>query len=90
MPHLLVMHGVEEFDRWFSVFQSQEDAHEGYGMKLEMLMRDIDKPNVEVFMFEVDSIAGAQEFMNRPGTEKIAELAGVTGEPLIMFLDTIK
>ena len=54
------MHGVEDFDRWFSVFQSQEDAHEGYGMKLEMLMQDIDKPNVVVFMFEVDSIAGAQ------------------------------
>ncbi len=90
MPHLLVMHGVENFERWFSVFQSQEDAHEQYGLKLEMLMRDIDKPNVVVFMFEVDSIAKAQEFMSRPGTENIAAEAGVTGEPLIMFLDTIK
>ncbi len=90
MPHLLVMHGVEDFDRWFSVFQSQEDAHEGYGMKLEMLMRDIDKPNVVVFMFEIESIARAQEFMNLPGQEKVGEEAGVTGEPLVMFLDTIK
>ncbi len=90
MPHLFVKHAVKDFDRWSNIFIAQREAHEEYGMKLEWLMRDVNNPNMLVFMFEVESIARAQEFMDRPGTEKIAEEAGVTGEPLVMFLDTIK
>ena len=90
MPHLLVKHAVKDFDRWSNVFTAQRNAHENYGMKLQWLMRDVNDPNMLVFMFEVESIASAQEFMNRPGQEKVGEEAGVTGEPLVMFLDTIK
>ncbi len=90
MPHLLVKHGVEDFDRWSRVFTAQREAHESHGMKLEWLMRDVNDPNMVVFMFEVESIAKAEEFMNLPGQEKVGEEAGVTGEPLVMFLDTIK
>ena len=90
MPHLLIKHGVKDYNKWSEVFTAQRDAHLQYGMKLEWLMRDVNNPNMLVFMFEVESIAQAQEFMNRPGTENIAEEAGVTGEPLVMFLDTIK
>ena len=90
MPHLLVKHGVLDFDRWNKVCAAQKEAHEEHGMKLEWLMRDVDDPNMVVFMFEVESVAKAEEFMNRTGTENIAEEAGVTGEPLVMFLDTIK
>ena len=90
MPYLLVKHGVKDFDRWNKVFSSDRDGLTQYGMKLEWLMRDINDSNMVVFMFEVESIAKAEEFMNLPGREKVGEEAGVTGEPLVMFLDTIK
>lgn len=90
MPHLLVKHGVKDYSKWHEVFTSQLGGNEDYGMKLEWLMRDVNDPNMVVFMFKIESIAKAQELMNRPRQEKVGEKAGVTGEPLVMFLDTIK
>lgn len=90
MPYLLVKHGVKNYNKWSAVFTAQKDANLQYGMKLAWLMRDVNDPNMVVFMFEIESIAKAQEFMNLPENEKVGEEAGVTGEPLVMFLDTIK
>ena len=90
MPYLLVKHGVKDYSKWFEVFTAQSGANESYGMKLAWVMRDVNDPNMVVFMFEIESIAKAQEFMNLPGQEKVGEEAGVTGEPLVMFLDTVK
>ena len=90
MPYLLVKHGVKDYNKWSEVFTAQKDANLQYGMKLAWLMRDVNDPNMLVFMFEIESIAKAEEFMNLPGQEKVGEEAGVTGEPFVMFLDTIK
>jgi len=90
MLHLLVKHGVKDYSKWYEVFTARLEANEDYGLKLEWLMCDVNDPNMVVFMFEIESIAKTQEFMNLPVQEKVAQEAGVTGEPLVMFLDTIK
>ena len=90
MPYLLVKHEVKDYNKWSEVFTAQKDANLQYGMKLAWLMRDVNDPNMLVFMFEIESIAKAEEFMNRPESRKAGEEAGVTGEPFVMFLDTIK
>ena len=89
MPYLLVKHGVEDFDRWKAIVDEDKAAQEEYGIKIKWVMREIGNPNMVVFMLEVESVERANEFMARPESVEGGKRAGVTGDPLVMFLDEV-
>lgn len=90
MPYLLVKHGVKDFEQWYSVVRSDKKAQKDYGIKVKWVMRGIEDPNTVVFMLKVKSVERTKEFMNRPESAENGKKAGVTGEPLVMFLDKVK
>ena len=89
MPYLLVKHGVKVFEQWYAVVKSDKKAQKEYGIKVKWVMRGIDDPNTVVFMLKVKSVERTKEFMNRPESAENGKKAGVTGEPLVMFLDKV-
>lgn len=70
MSYLLCRNRVAEFFRWKAVFDSHASSHREAGMHLVNVWRAIDEPNDVFFLFEIDSIEAAKEFMAQPIAEE--------------------
>jgi len=68
---------VEDFDRWFGVFQSHKNAHKEAGLVLELLARENEDPDNIFFVFEVQSLDRAIAFIESPESAEAGKSAGV-------------
>lgn len=74
---LLVRNKVKDFARWRSYFDAEEKPAEEYGLKLVSLWQSMDDPNDVFFLFDVDDVDRANDFMARPESQEIGEKSGV-------------
>ena len=77
MTYLLCRNRVADFARWRAVFASHEVAHKQAGLRLISLCRASEEPNNIFFVFEVESLAKAREFISNPDAANAAESSGV-------------
>ena len=89
MQYLLVKHRVKDFDRWYSVFRSHEEAQREAGLKDLQLFRDVADPNVVVVLFRVDDLDKVKAFTESPESYEAKEESGVIGEPEALWLNKI-
>lgn len=89
MPYLLVKQKVEDFEKWYNVFKSHEDAQKEAGLKDLQLLRDISDANTIVCIFKVDDIKKAKSFTDTPEASDAQNEAGMIGKPEILLLDEI-
>jgi hypothetical protein len=75
--HLLCRNRVSDYDRWKAVFDSHADAHRAAGLVLRKLWRSTEDPDEVFFLFSVESVARAREFMNAPDSAAAGPAAGV-------------
>ena len=87
MTHMIVRHGVEDFDRWYAVFKSHAGAQAGSGLRPRMVLRDAEDPHVVVMWFEIDSVEAAEAFMATPEAAEAGSEAGVVGEAQVWYLE---
>ena len=88
MPHLFVRHTVEDFDVWKLAYEADRGAqHSSYGISEIGLHRGADNPNDITAVFEVESIARAQEYVGSDQLKEAMMQAGVQGMPEIWFTD---
>ena len=50
MPYLYVKQKVADFDKWYSVFKSNEKAQQEAGFTELQLLRDVADPNIIVLL----------------------------------------
>ena len=86
MKYMLCKNEVVEYSEWRKVFDAHAEAHRESGLELLHLLRDLDNPNVVVFLFRVDDMAKARAFIGAPNAETAAERSGVVGKTEIQFL----
>jgi len=77
MTFMLCRNRVADFSRWKTVFASHEAAHRDAGLRLIRLWRGIEERNNVFFVFEVESIGKAREFISDPEAAKAGEASGV-------------
>jgi hypothetical protein len=77
MPYLLCRNRVADLARWRAVFSSHQPAHRSAGLRLVRLWRSLEEPGNVFFLFEVDNVDTAREFIGNPEAAKAGEAAGV-------------
>jgi hypothetical protein len=77
MRYLLCRNRVADFARWRTIFASHQTAHRNAGLRLLKLWRSLEEPNNVFFLFEVDSVEKAREFIGNPEAAKAGEASGV-------------
>ena len=87
MAHLLVIHTVEDFDRWKAGFDAHAGTRRASGGGDYQVLRNTQNPNEVVVLFNWESVAKAQAFAASDDLREAMQKAGVVGRPNIYFLD---
>ena len=87
MAHIIVWHQVEDFDRWKSKFDEHGATREAAGSRGGTVYRSADASNEVVIVLGWDSVENAQAFIASQDLETVMTEAGVTGQPMVAFLD---
>ncbi|HYR57892.1 MAG TPA: hypothetical protein VEO95_04660 [Chthoniobacteraceae bacterium] len=86
MNHLLVRHKVADFTKWKAAYDAHVSARENAGLKELHLLRNADRMDEVVILFEVRDVGKAREFANSTELREAMQNAGVTDKPDIWFL----
>jgi len=88
MPYVLVVHKVQDYDRWRPYFDSDADNQRAAGLTVRHVLRGADDPQEVVVLFEAEDLGRARELAGSEELRKIMQEAGVLGPPSIHFLET--
>lgn len=89
MQYVLVIHKVEDYEKWKPIYDENTDARRDNGSKGAHVLRNADNPNEVVILFEWDSLDNARKFYESKGLRDKMQSAGVMGKPEIRFLEGI-
>ena len=89
MTYMLSRNRVLDFDRWKAVFAADAEAHRAAGLHFEKLWRNVEDPHEIFFLFAVESVEKAKEFISAPeAAEKGEEAGAVEGE--VYFVEEVE
>jgi hypothetical protein len=77
MTYMLCRNRLVDFARWKRVFDSHAEEHRKAGLNLLHLWRSLDNPNNVFFLFEVNSMAKARDFISAPEAAEAGRASGV-------------
>ena len=77
MNHMLCRNRVVDFEQWHEVFASHAEAQRAAGLRLLNLWRSIEDSNNIFFVFEIESLEKAREFINNPEASKAGKISGI-------------
>ena len=86
MPHVLVVHKVQDYDRWRPYFDADEAHQKAAGLTVRHVLRGADDPQEVVILFAAEDLGRAREMTSSEGLKKTMQEAGVLGPPAIHFL----
>jgi heme-degrading monooxygenase HmoA len=87
MAHVVVWHQVEDFDHWRRKFDEHGEARGAAGSKGGTVYRSSDNSQEVVVVLEWDKEDNARAFFASQNLEQVMADAGVTGQPMVAFLD---
>jgi heme-degrading monooxygenase HmoA len=90
MSHFLVIHTVEDYKKWKSIFDEHASVRKEYGGKGATLFRNADNPNNLVILWDWESAEKAREFAQSNSLRDAMQRAGVQGTPTIIFLEEVE
>lgn len=88
MKYMLCYNKVKDYKKWRKIFDSHKEEHVEAGLILTSIFKDTSNPNGVYFIFEIEDINEAKEFLSDPINEKIGVEAGVI-EGTIKYLDKV-
>ena len=88
MPYVLVVHKVQDYDRWRPYFDSDLANQRAAGLTVRHVLRGADDPQEVVVLFEAEDLGRARELAGSEELRKIMQEAGVLGPPEMRFLET--
>jgi hypothetical protein len=87
MPYVLVIHKVQDYDRWRPYFDSDVARQREAGLKVRHVLRGADDPQEVVVLFEAEDLGRARALTGSEELRKIMQEAGVLGRPDMHFLE---
>ena len=77
MTYMLCRNRVADYGKWKAVFDSHEGDQDKAGFHLISMWRSVEDPNNVWFLFEIDDIGKANEFITSPKAEEVGRESGV-------------
>lgn len=90
MTYVLVIHKVEDYDKWKPVYDEDRATRKAKGSKGAVVFRTADDPNKIVVMSEWENITMAKNFAEAEELRITMLKAGVIGQPEISYLEEIE
>jgi quinol monooxygenase YgiN len=90
MSQFIVIHTVEDYEKWKKVFDEDASRRKSLGGKGARLYRNADNPNQIILVWDWESAEKARQFATSPDLREVMERAGVVGMPQIIFLEEIE
>ncbi|HEX4963568.1 MAG TPA: cyclase [Thermoanaerobaculia bacterium] len=88
MSYLLVVHKVQDYDRWRPYFDADQERQQEAGLTVRHVLRNADDPQEVVVLFEAVDLGRARNLVGSEELRKVMEEAGVLGRPDVHFLQT--
>ena len=89
MPHVLIIHEVENYDAWKKVFDGAATIRREAGERSYQVLRDEKDPCKIVHFSRWTSLAAARSFFESPRLVKIRQEAGVKA-PEFIYLEELE
>jgi len=89
MNYLIVKQKVEDFETWYTIFKSHEEAQKEAGLSNAQIFKDHVDLQTVVCMFQVNDVEKAKAFTQAPDVDQAQEESGMIGKPEILFLKEI-
>lgn len=87
MAHVMITHGVADFNVWQAAFNDAQPMRDEAGEKSAAVFRNASNPNEITGLFEWDNLDNAREYVGSARLKTAMQSAGVTSAPQITFLD---
>jgi hypothetical protein len=86
----LIQHKVKNFDKWLPVYKADDSARKANGLTEETLGRGLDNNNEVLIALVSNDIQKAKDFAGSPALKETMKKAGVTGTPVISYVNVIR
>jgi len=84
MVYINVRHTAADYEKWRSVFESDEARRRAGGATgVNQIYRDADDPNMVNLILEWDNAENARKFLDDPALREVMQKAGVVGAPAL-------
>jgi len=90
MTYVLVMHKVEDYDKWKSLYDENGAMRKAYGSKGASVFRQANDPNSLVIITEWENIEKGKVFAESEDLKTTMQKAGVISQPEIYYLEEIE
>ena len=90
MTYVLVMHKVEDYDKWKSLYDENGAMRKAYGSKGASVFRQANDPNSLVIITEWENIEKGKVFAESEDLKTTMQKAGVIDQPAIYYLEEIE
>lgn len=90
MTYVLVIHKVEDFDRWKPAYDEHGAVRKANGSKGAFVFRNTDDPNQLVVITQWENLESAKNFAESKNLKEAMQKGGVSGKPDIYYLEEIE
>ncbi len=90
MTYVLVIHNVEDFDKWKPIYDEDGAMRKKEGSKGAFAFRNANDPKQLVVMTNWEDIESAKNFAESEDLRNTMQKAGVTGKPEVYYLEEIE
>jgi quinol monooxygenase YgiN len=87
MTQLYVQHKVEEYAKWRAVFDEMTSVRAATGSTGYHVFRNAADPNEIVILSEFPNVDQARLYAQSPDLRQAMQRAGVTSQPIVLFLE---
>lgn len=90
MTYVLVIHNVEDYDKWKKVFEEDGKVRKAKNSKGATIFRNSTDPNQIVVITEWENIESAKNFAEADDLKIAMQNAGVTSQPVVYYLEELE
>jgi heme-degrading monooxygenase HmoA len=90
MTYVLVIHEVEDYDKWKSVYDEDSATRKAKDSKGAFLFRSAEDPNQLVVLTQWEDMESAKNFAESDDLRITMQKAGVKGRPEVYYLEDIE
>jgi len=87
---MLLTHNVKDFKTWETAFKNDSAARIANGIKVDLVSRNMDKPNSVFIATTVDDITKAKALLADPAMAAAMQKGGVTSKPEAQYFNILR
>ena len=86
---MIIKHKVANYAKWKPVYESHDSVRLASGLHNYLLARGTEDSNKIMVVLRMDDVNKAKQFAAMPGLKERMKKGGVTGSPMIDYLETV-